>query len=130
MIPSLSSTSTSTLTPLQTLHNRDHRLLMCRPRYFTVQTGGTYRTPTASTSGRQDFNIELRTFATVEQAGMLGKSGYLAERASSPERVVESAYSEEGGTKKGLVKQLVEHGLRWVSGLVPGCVGRDVQSDD
>jgi hypothetical protein len=105
---------------------------MCRPRYFTVQTSGHSRTPTASTSGRQDFHIELRTFATVEQAGMLGKSGYLAEAASSPssERAMDSPFLEEGPSRKGLVKQLVEHGLRVnLRYVAPEFIAADYTSD-
>ena len=86
---------------------------MCRPRYFTVQTGGVYRATSASTTGKQDFSIELRTFATVEQAGMLGKSGYLAEAGDSPTRLLDTPpIQDETWARKGLVKQLVEHGLR------------------
>lgn len=122
---------------------------MCRPRYFSVHTSEQSRSPTASSSGRQDFNVELRTFATIEQAGMLGKSGYLAEGTTSPlalssenmpmERsrlqldvdAKPSSIPEGGGSyRKGLVKQLVEHGLRVNLGYVaPEFIAADYTAD-
>lgn len=95
----------------QALEARDYRLLMCRPRYFSVRVRSTVSSPEAATlssMGQGYFDLKMRSFAAVEQASGLIKPDSDLEATAD----ISDSIPEYMSPRKALARNMVEHGLR------------------
>jgi hypothetical protein len=105
----------------QAMRDRNHQLLICRPRFFTVDETTNYTSKSSFPSDDQAFSVNLSTFAALEQLDERRSDGSHTERDSPLQSVsdlsLESTNIQDNAppmlaSRQVLVRNLIEVDLK------------------